>query len=499
MKTRTISNQYGSVVIIDDVKEAEKVLAELKEKTAVDAAIARKAGHHNGKKATFVPEEKVPGRKANRAARRAERRASKKTAKRVANALKLHEKSVEEEIKICAADASEIPSIYQKDVPAGLGICSDLQRQFCVQLYGNEQDALFLVPGTKITYWKRYSGEEPEVFDERVWANKARMSELNDTPDFVYLDDGLHEWNELSCYMHEDLDMVTKYNKRDFFLDAVCFTTIDGNEIKMLFYSETLHAVAKLKHDLPAKIQINHNFSYTVTDEKTVRWLMLNTKSVSANCSYDYDEFGNYVGQIAYYADLKEGLTLSSCPKQEKTNPEENYQFRDLMYEEKFANFTEPITVNHGLWAYNKDFSCTEIGMRECCEQFFNMPEGAEFCASEHSQYVGGFGVQIHNPYVKAAFEEDAFSYRIGVKRYCDEKFYFHKAVTTKKMYNFVVRKNKKDHRYMELFVRMTDDSRITHFWIKEEFQKEHPDLAGHIEKIAAERGYKTIVVKGDK
>ena len=35
MKTRKITNKYGTVVIIDDVREAEKVLAELKEKAAV--------------------------------------------------------------------------------------------------------------------------------------------------------------------------------------------------------------------------------------------------------------------------------------------------------------------------------------------------------------------------------------------------------------------------------------------------------------------------------
>lgn len=65
------------------------------------------------------------------------------------------------------------------------------------------------------------------------------------------MDDGLHKWNDLSSYLRKELDMITKYNERDFFLDAVCFTTVDGSEIKVLFYSETLHTIAESQKCLP--------------------------------------------------------------------------------------------------------------------------------------------------------------------------------------------------------------------------------------------------------
>lgn len=360
MKTRTISNQYGSVVIIDDVKEAEKVLAELKEKTAVDAAIARKAGHHNSKKATFVPEEKVPGKKANRAARRTARRAAKRMAKRVKYAFELLYEAETEEIKVCAVhddEFDEIPPVYPAGmIDEGTGISSPLQRKYCKELYGSANDALFLVPGTKTRYFYlgRYVEEseipddvivlpefpndrilEPEDFnkiilesnirDERIWASEIRMSKLSDKPDFVLLDDGLHKWYDLSSDLHDELNTVTKDNKRDFFLDAVCFTTVDGSEVKVLFYSKTLHTIATLQEHVlwsTGLVEVNYRI-YTVT-EKYIVWLMLNAKKASTHrCNYDYNDACELAGQFIFNIDLKDGVTV----------PFEEYFFSPMLSE----------------------------------------------------------------------------------------------------------------------------------------------------------------------
>ena len=354
MKTRTISNQYGSVVIIDDVKEAEKVLAEIKtaaaEKAAVDAAIAKKAARRNRRNyqaTTFTSEERTAGTKANRAARRTARRAAKRMAKRVKYAFKLLYEVETEEIKVCAAhddEFDEIPSVYPAGmIDEGTGISSPLQRKYCEELYGSADDALFLVPGTKTRYFYlgRYVDEseipddvivlpefphdrilEPEDFnkiilesnirDERIWASEIRMSKLSDKPDFVLLDDGLHKWNDLSSDLHEELNTVTKDSKRSFFLDAVCFTTVDGSEVKVLFYSETLHTIAKLQeHVLWSTGLVEVNYRTYIVTEKYIEWIMLNAKRLSVQpCNYDYNDAGELAGQIIFNLDLKDGVTV---------------------------------------------------------------------------------------------------------------------------------------------------------------------------------------------
>lgn len=397
MKTRTISNQYGSVVIIDDVKEAEKVLSELKtaaaEKAAVDAAIARKAVARRRKaaKAFVVPEERISGVKANRAARRAERRTSKKKAKRVTNALKLYEEAVTEELHVHDV---QVPSVYQKNVPAGHGVCSDLQKQFCVQLYGSEKDALFRVPGTKVTFWKDFWGNLQVRSDNRVWATKIRISELEDTPDFVLLDDGLHVWNDLSHCTHEGLHRVTEYNVRNFFLDAVCFTTIDGSEVKVLFYSETLHTIAKLQAylvDGPVNVYFN-GISRMITSTEDIHWLMVNAKSVSIYCSYDCNEVGELAGQVTYNVELNDGVTLPF--------PAHDEEFEDMIPYELMAQIQpysykpEPIFYGSGLF-FGQEFEFEFKTFRDLGEFLQDLSHLSRFVYFKRDGSLTGPSVEV--------------------------------------------------------------------------------------------------------
>lgn len=159
----------------------------------------------------------------------------------------------------------------------------------------------------------------------------------------------------------------------------------------------------------------------------------------------------------------------------------------------------DDITVNHGLWAYNKDQRSLQ-GAKHRWEEFYGMPAEAEFCASESTQYVGGFGVQIKHPYVKAAFgydHGDAYTERDGFRRYATRNF--DRGVKDKASYDREVRNNlahgNGGNNYIELIVKNDENSAIDKVWMTEEFFVGHPHYTLLLQELADEKGLPFVVV----
>lgn len=159
----------------------------------------------------------------------------------------------------------------------------------------------------------------------------------------------------------------------------------------------------------------------------------------------------------------------------------------------------DDMTVNHGLWAYNKDQRSLQGAKRRWTE-FHSMPAEAEFCASESTQYVGGFGVQIKHPYIKAAFgfdHGDAFTQRDGLKRYATRNF--DRGVKDRASYDREVRNNlahgNGGGNYIELIIRNDENSTISKVWMTEEFFVGHPHYTLLLQELAQEKGLPFVVV----
>ena len=159
----------------------------------------------------------------------------------------------------------------------------------------------------------------------------------------------------------------------------------------------------------------------------------------------------------------------------------------------------DDITVNHGLWAYNKDQRSLQ-GAKRRWSEFYSMPAEAEFCASESTQYIGGFGVQIKHPYVKAAFGYDygdAYTQREGLKRYATRNF--DRGVKDKASYDREVRNNlahgNGGDNYIELIVKNDENSAIDKVWMTEEFFVGHPHYTLLLQELADEKGLPFVVV----
>lgn len=159
----------------------------------------------------------------------------------------------------------------------------------------------------------------------------------------------------------------------------------------------------------------------------------------------------------------------------------------------------DDITVNHGLWAYNKDQRSLQGAKRRWAE-FHSMPAEAEFCASESTQYVGGFGVQIKHPYIKAAFgfyRGDAFTQRDGVKRYATRNF--DRGIQNKETFDREVRNNlahgNGGGNYVELIIRNDANSTMKKVWMTEKFFVGHPHYTLLLQELAQEKGLPFVIV----
>lgn len=150
----------------------------------------------------------------------------------------------------------------------------------------------------------------------------------------------------------------------------------------------------------------------------------------------------------------------------------------------------DKLVLNHGLWAYSKNEPTTQ-GLIERILEFARLPEGAQICCTERSKFVGGFGVTLKHPEIKAAF---GYDYDEGCdawsqvdddgERYATRNL--DKGVQTLSQYKKEVKKNKKLGGYVEVIAKVNVSEDITCFWVTYDFAVGHPHFVMTLEYIAS-------------
>jgi len=155
------------------------------------------------------------------------------------------------------------------------------------------------------------------------------------------------------------------------------------------------------------------------------------------------------------------------------------------------------IIVNHGLWAFNQ---CDRSlgGLYTRLEELNNLPTNAQICATERNKFLGGFGIVLKYPVIKASFSHDVSSsvqFEDRVAHAFDES----SGCKTLKAFKKAVKRNKADDdKYTESFV-CFDKHKITAFWIERQFAVEHPHFVINIWEFAEFLDKQCYVVDAEK
>lgn len=139
----------------------------------------------------------------------------------------------------------------------------------------------------------------------------------------------------------------------------------------------------------------------------------------------------------------------------------------------------DKLVLNHGLWAYSKNEPTTQ-GLIQRVLEFSRLPEGTQICCTERNKFVGGFGVTLKHPEVKAAFGYDHFSHSDAWSQVeKDGERYatcnLDKGVRTLSQYKKEVKKNKKLGGYVEVIAKVNVEDDVQGFWVAYDFAVGHP------------------------
>lgn len=148
------------------------------------------------------------------------------------------------------------------------------------------------------------------------------------------------------------------------------------------------------------------------------------------------------------------------------------------------------LVLNHGLWAYSKNEPTTQ-GLIDRVLEFSRLPEGTQICCTERNKFVGGFGVTLKYPEVKAAFgydherRSDAWS-KIDEdgERYATRNL--DRGVQTLSQYKKEVKKNKELGGYIEVIAKVNVEQDVTCFWMTYDFAVGHPHFVMTLAYVAS-------------
>ena len=149
----------------------------------------------------------------------------------------------------------------------------------------------------------------------------------------------------------------------------------------------------------------------------------------------------------------------------------------------------DKIVLNHGLWAYSKNEPTTQ-GLIDRVLEFSRLPAGTQICCTERNQFVGGFGVTLKHPEIKAAFGYDhaegcdAWSVVEDGERYATRNL--DRGVQTLSQYKKEVKKNKNLGGYVEVIVKVNVEKDVTAFWVARDFAVGHPHFVMTLAYIAS-------------
>ena len=162
----------------------------------------------------------------------------------------------------------------------------------------------------------------------------------------------------------------------------------------------------------------------------------------------------------------------------------------------------DKLVLNHGLWAYAKKEPTTQ-GLIERVLEFSRLPEGTQICCTERSKFVGGFGVTLKHPEIKAAFGYDhaegcdAWSVVEDGERYATRNL--DRGVQTLAQYKKEMKKNEKLGGYVEVIVKVNVEEDVTAFWVARDFAVGHPHFVMTLAYIASAIEAPLYVVDGTK
>ena len=161
----------------------------------------------------------------------------------------------------------------------------------------------------------------------------------------------------------------------------------------------------------------------------------------------------------------------------------------------------DKIVVNHGLWAYNHPDD--SLGGLYCLlTRVEDLPTNAQICATERNKFLGGFGITLKYPVIKASFSHDVnSSVPFGDNRIAGERcFDSSSGCKTLKAFKKAVNHNKthKEGYYTESFV-CFDKSKISTFWIEKRFAVLYPHFVINVWEFAEFFGTKCYIVDIDK
>lgn len=108
--------------------------------------------------------------------------------------------------------------------------------------------------------------------------------------------------------------------------------------------------------------------------------------------------------------------------------------------------------------------------------------QGYQICTTERDVYLGSFGIALKHPQIVASFDRDLASFRVdnGDKTFrsfnVQAKEYRAKGCKDLKTYKKTIKRNKKSswRAYTESFVTF-DMNKVSAFWIKEDYARQHP------------------------
>ena len=162
----------------------------------------------------------------------------------------------------------------------------------------------------------------------------------------------------------------------------------------------------------------------------------------------------------------------------------------------------DKIVLNHGLWAYSKNEPTTQ-GLIDRVLEFSRLPAGTQICCTERNQFVGGFGVTLKHPEIKAAFGYDhaegcdAWSVVEDGERYATRNL--DRGVQTLSQYKKEVKKNKNLGGYVEVITKINVEEDVTAFWVARDFAVGHPHFVMTLAYIASAIEAPLYVVDGTK
>lgn len=150
----------------------------------------------------------------------------------------------------------------------------------------------------------------------------------------------------------------------------------------------------------------------------------------------------------------------------------------------------DKLILNHGLWAYSKNEPTTQ-GLIKRVLEFASLPASTQICCTERNKFVGGFGVTLKFPEIKAAFGYDhdagcdAWSkVEDDGERYATRNL--DRGVQTLSQYKKEVKKNKELGGYIEVIAKVNVEQDVTCFWANYDFAIGHPHFVMTLAYVAS-------------